>query len=124
MLGTLTTEQKKDWKRYVGPLVHAYNSLRHDTTGYSPYFRMFGRQPRLPVDIVFGLESGERNEPMTKCVSKMKDQLRRTYDLATKTSGQSQDKRKANYDARVRGGRVEMEIGHYLEGKHLMVSIS
>ena len=108
ILGTLTTEQKKDWKRYVGPLVHAYNSLRHDTTGYSPYFLMFGRQPRLPVDIVFGLESGERNEPMIKYVSKMKDRLRKAYDLATKASGQSQDKQKANYDVRVRGGRVEI----------------
>ena len=26
MLGTLDTEQKKDWKQYVAPLVHAYKS--------------------------------------------------------------------------------------------------
>lgn len=26
MLGTLTIEQKQNWKKYVGPMVHAYNS--------------------------------------------------------------------------------------------------
>ena len=57
--------------------------------------------------ILFGLESGERNEPMTKYVSKMKNRLRKAYET-TKASGQSQDKQKANYDVRVRRGRVEI----------------
>ena len=55
MLGTLEAEQKNNWKTYVGPLVCAYNCTRHDSTGFSPYYLMFGRNPRLPVDIVFGL---------------------------------------------------------------------
>lgn len=55
MLGTLEPEQKKNWKTYIGPLVHAYNCTQHDSTGFSPYYLMFGRNPRLPVDIVFSL---------------------------------------------------------------------
>jgi transposase InsO family protein len=46
MLGTLEPEQKKNWKAYVGPLVHAYNCTQHDSTGFSPYYLMFGRNPR------------------------------------------------------------------------------
>ena len=37
MLGTLTSEQKKDWKTYVPDMVHAYNYTRNAATGYSPY---------------------------------------------------------------------------------------
>lgn len=45
MLGTLDLEQKHNWKKYIYPLVHAYNSTIHDSTGFSPYFLMFGREP-------------------------------------------------------------------------------
>ena len=49
MLGTLTPEQKKDWKSHVPALVHAYNCTRNAATGFSPYYFLFGRGPRFPV---------------------------------------------------------------------------
>ena len=58
MLGTLTPEQKKDWKSHVPALVHAYNCTRSVTTGFSPYYLLFGREPSLPVDVEFGLQRG------------------------------------------------------------------
>ena len=45
LLGTLTPEQKKDWKSHVPALVHAYNCTRNAATGFSPYFLLFGREP-------------------------------------------------------------------------------
>ncbi len=53
MLGTLENEKKSRWKEFVKPLVHAYNCTRNDTTGYTPYELMFGRLPRLPVDLLW-----------------------------------------------------------------------
>ena len=55
MLGTLEEDKKKNWKQFLAPLVHAYNCIRRESTGYSPYQLLFGREPRLPVDIAFGL---------------------------------------------------------------------
>ena len=55
MLGTLPGRRKKDWTPYIGMLVLAYNSTKCDSTGFSPYFLMFGREPRLPVDNMFPL---------------------------------------------------------------------
>ena len=42
MIGTLTNEKKKAWPKYLADLALAYNSSTHESTGYSPYFMMFG----------------------------------------------------------------------------------
>ena len=61
MLGTLDNQKKGDWKSYVAPLVHSYNATKHPSTGYSPYFLMFGRHPRLATDAYLGITSTEEN---------------------------------------------------------------
>lgn len=55
MLGTLENKDKSQWHSFVKPLVHAYNCTKNDVTGYSPYELMYGRKPRLPIDLAFGL---------------------------------------------------------------------
>ena len=40
MLGTLTPDQKKDWKSHLLTMYHAYNSTQHSVTGFSPYYLM------------------------------------------------------------------------------------
>ena len=51
MLETLPLKYKSDWNSSIGVLVHAYNCTENATTGFSPYFLMYGRQPQLSVDI-------------------------------------------------------------------------
>ena len=55
MLGTLPTEEKLNWQDWVSNLTHAYNCMTTKVTGFSPYFLMFGREPRIPVDEEFGI---------------------------------------------------------------------
>ena len=54
-LGTLSEEEKLDWKSYLGCMTHVYNYTKHASTTYFPYYLMFGRHPRLPIDVEFGL---------------------------------------------------------------------
>ena len=55
MLGALEEYQTSEWKAHVPTLVHAYNAIMHDCTGYSPYFLMFGIHPRLAIYAFLGL---------------------------------------------------------------------
>ncbi len=82
MLGTLDPKRKRDWKSHVGPVVHAYNCTRHSSTGFSPFFLMFGREPRLPVDLAFGLDINHKKQPRSKYVKELRDRLRQSYELA------------------------------------------
>ena len=55
MIGTLDQDQKDKWQDWVSMLTHAYNCTRCESMGFSPYYLMFGRVPRLPVDIEYGI---------------------------------------------------------------------
>ena len=50
LLITLEEYEKKKWPDYISQLVAFYNMSVHDTTGFSPFELLFGREPRLPVD--------------------------------------------------------------------------
>ncbi|XP_071374845.1 retrovirus-related Pol polyprotein from transposon 412 [Centroberyx affinis] len=82
MLGTLDPAQKPRWSQRISQLVHAYNSTRNDATGYSPYFLMFGREARLPVDLCFGICSDEDDGiKHHQYVANMRKELRNAYQL-------------------------------------------
>ena len=105
MLGTLTPEQKKDWKTYVPALVHAYNCTRNVATGYSLYYLLFGREPRLPLDVEFGLKMGNQKVPPSKSayVTQLKRRIRFAHKNAKQVASRQQARHKGLYDQSCRG---------------------
>ena len=53
MIAKLDNRRCRKWPEHLASITHAYNSTRSQITGYSPYFLMMGRRPRLPVDLLF-----------------------------------------------------------------------
>ena len=129
MLGTLENSKKSDWKSYVPPLVHAYNATRHDTTGVSPFFLMFGRQPRLAVDAFLGTKpNSETGTSQTEYAKKLKSRLDFAYRRATDEAQKQSERYKANYDKKVRENKLEVgervlveKVGH--RGKHKIADL-
>ena len=107
MLGTLEEEKKKDWQSHVLPLVQAYNSTKHDSTGFSPFFLMFGRHPRLPIDVAFGLQQ-DQDKSETDYVRSLRERMEFAFDIATKNASTASTNHKRNYDRRIRGSTVEV----------------
>lgn len=104
MLGTLNAEKKLNWSQQIPYLVHTYkyNSTRNYATGYSPYFLMFGREARLPVDICFGTSPGGMDDVAhLQYVSNIKKDLKHAYQLATEEANKLHQKNKRSYDKRV-----------------------
>lgn len=80
-LCTLQPERKKKWPEYLPELVYAYNCTPHSSTGYSPYYLFFGRDPILPVDHILGIE-GEQPEESEEWVSTHHQRLKLAFQLA------------------------------------------
>ena len=110
MLGTLEDRQKEDWKSYVAPLVHSYNATRHDSTGFSLYFLMFWRHPRLAVDTYLGLKSSQDPAISSKehYATKLKKRLQYAYKVASSEAQKSAERHKAQYDLKVRESTVDV----------------
>lgn len=124
MLGTLNPKEKNQWSRHIGHLVHVYNCSQNEATGYSPYYLMFGREARLPIDLSFGTSSdGSSTKSYQRYVNNMRKELKVAYDLAEIAAGKKNDGNKRRYDQKVHyshlgpGDRVLIRnLG--LHGKH------
>ncbi|KAJ8346440.1 hypothetical protein SKAU_G00278410 [Synaphobranchus kaupii] len=101
MLGTLENQKKSHWRDYVKPLVHAYNCTKNEVTGFTPYELMFGRQPRLPVDLAFGLPVNHQPGSHSEYVRNLKSQLEESYRVATENAKKTANRNKERFDKHV-----------------------
>ena len=108
MLGTLSEEEKSDWKSHLGCMTHAYNCTKHASTTYSPYYLMFGRHPRLPIDVEFGLNKPNcsDNSSKSRYIQKLRRRLNYAFQKASKYSDQQANKYKHSYDKSVKGPQL------------------
>ena len=103
MLGTLEEYQKSDWKSHVPTLVHAYNATFHNSTGFSPYFIMFGRHPRLAIDAFLGITPDTLSSTKsTEYVRKLRQRLDFAYRKAQEQAKKTGAVYKHHYDETAR----------------------
>ena len=100
MLRTLPEERKSRWKDSLNKVVHAYNCSKHASTGFSPFYLLFGRSPRLPIDIIFNTKPAPTNGDISypEYTRKWKQAMHEAYDIAAKRSRSSQQQNKERYD--------------------------
>ena len=55
MLATASKGNPNKWEKFLRPVCFAYNTSIQASTGYTPYYLMYGREPQLPIDLEFGL---------------------------------------------------------------------
>ena len=108
MLGTLPTHAKPRWPEYISTLTHAYNCTYNAVTGYSPFYLVFGRHPRLPIDteidVTYPNESAENRANFAK---KLKARLQWAYEVARKNNIKASERNKQYYDQKVRCHKIE-----------------
>ncbi len=69
---------------------------------------MFGREPRLQVDLAFGLEQNERRQRLGKYAEGLRDRFKQAYEKARSDESIKALGNRRNIDIRVRGSDVQV----------------
>ena len=83
MLRTLPETHKSSWKDHVNKRIHAYNYTVHESRSYTPFSLLFGRSPRLPIDVMLDLEEETGAKSHAEYVTKWKSAMHEASSLAS-----------------------------------------
>ena len=110
MIGKLGEDQKTRWSEHLPELLSAYNTTCSAVTGYSPYYLLFGRQPRIPVDFQFPTH---RDPPdttsMTWSVATMQERLKEAFKVARQLTSEEAARQCHYYDKTA--GAISLQSG-------------
>ena len=109
-LRAMCSTKPTSWPEYLAPLAFAYRTAVHSSTGFSPYQLLFGRQPVLPADAIYGdpaqVEAMEKEEG--KHMLKLTSSLQQAWKLALAGNDEARLKQKHYHDQNVKQRTFEI----------------
>jgi hypothetical protein len=114
MIAKVVSENQRDWDEHVPTVIAAYRATVHESTGFTPNYLVFGRENRMPVDIV--LASVDDPKPVctieTEYAADLIERLQQAYQKAREHLHRCAEMRKKAYDMRVKP--AEFELGQWV----------
>ena len=100
-LALFTSETPQDWDEHLPFILMAYRTAQHATTRCTPALLMFGREMRVPTDLLMGPSPGEPGEPSVESyATKLKASMEKAHEFARRQIGLASAHMKTRYDAR------------------------
>ena len=110
MISKLEEDRKACWSEHLLELLLAYNATCSAVTGYSPYYLLFGRRSRIPVDYLFPtLRDSPHQAKMEVSVVAMQKRLKEAFAVARHLTSEEAAKQRCYYDRKA--GAVALQPG-------------
>jgi transposase InsO family protein len=96
-LRKVVASHQRDWDERLPLFLLACRASTHDTTGLTPASLVFGRELRLPCDLLFGAPP-DKERPTTDCAADLVAHLHDIHDYARQHLKMASDRMKTRYD--------------------------
>ncbi|UYV64395.1 K02A2.6-like [Cordylochernes scorpioides] len=98
MMAMYIDERHQNWDEILPFVTFAYNSSIQDTTGYSPYFLIHGREPLTFLDSTFDMPELSKYKDYDEYVSNLLEIIEDAKEISTSKTIARQNKSKQLYD--------------------------
>ena len=110
MIRKLEEDKKACWSKHLPKLLLTYNATCPTVMGYSPYYLLFGRRSRIPVNYLFPtLRDSPHQTKMEVSVMAMQKRLKEAFVVARHLTSQEAAKQQCYYDRKA--GAVALQPG-------------
>ena len=105
MLAKTVQEDGREWDTKLPYVLFAYRACCHESTQESPFYLLYGRDPRLPSPAVLNPQRSRATQDLKEYGLVLHAQLSEAWELARKCIGRAQKRQKAAYDRKSRPAR-------------------
>lgn len=103
-------EKDPDWDLRLPLALFAVRTSEHATTGFSPFLLTYGKEAKIPWDIVYGPPPNEPL-PQDEWVATRKQELSKVFKLVRESTQKSQCHQKRYFDKNLKGCLEKFEVG-------------
>jgi hypothetical protein len=93
---------KGDWNKYLDVMAFAYNTAVHATTKHTPFYLMYGRKPKTPLDLFTAKPSPNFNLTIDDYAHTTKQMLKLAYDKVHTNTTSRMNTAKMRHDRTIR----------------------
>ena len=104
MMLSIQPQEEERWDEFLPELLMAYRASVHDTTKFTPFHLTFGREIRLPIDVMFG-KTPDPVQEHTEYARELRACLENAHRLVRDNTKAAQKRQKDRYDRQASGGR-------------------
>ncbi|UYV68861.1 hypothetical protein LAZ67_6001298, partial [Cordylochernes scorpioides] len=97
MISMYVNTDQKNWDEILPFITHAYNTTIQETTGYSPFFLLFGREPMSLLDDE-NIPTDSNMDDYDEYIENYLDKIARTRQVVINNTEKTQERMKRNYD--------------------------
>ena len=100
MLSKSVDKDPKEWESKLPFVLFAYRSSPQESTGFSPFYLLYGRDPTLPIDEVLMPVPDQTFALTSEYAEEVVENLQEAWTMARANIQKSQKKQKAYHDQR------------------------